>query len=461
MTDANKPAFQSTRLERVFYGVYFLGQNILFFLILTFLFPFFTDVGISAAVVGTIALAVRIFDAVNDPVFGSIVDRSHLKSGKFLPWLRLSLVGIPLFSVLLFLIPESGPLAPSLKIAWAATAYTLWSVSYTICDVPIFGIITALTGDSKERTTLISIGRLAAGIGAIVTMAVLPTVRQAIGGWFPTVLVLSVAAFIFMAPICFIAKERVPPPESKEKMSVKTMFTFIGKNKYLQIFYLGMILAYGGNIAGTLGMYLSRINLGNEALMAPLSLMGYVPGIAFGIVIPILNKKIDKYHMLMTFLFASLIIGVAAYFVGYQNLALFWTFALLRGAAFGGIFIFMFMFTPDFAEYGMFKTGISAFGVSFSLQTFTAKFVGAIGGWITGIALTVIGFVAGEGAVQSADFPGKLWFAYCMVPNFFVAASIPLFLTYKLRDRHVAAMIQANRGEIAHEEAERLIGAKL
>ena len=461
MADANKTAFQSTGLERVFYGVYFLGQNILFFLVLTFLFPFCTDVGIPAAVVGTIVLAVRVFDAVNDPVFGAIVDRSHLKSGKFIPWLRLSLVGIPLFSVLLFLIPEGGPLAPSLKIAWAATAYTLWSVSYTVCDVPIFGIITALTGDSRERTTLISIGRIAATIGASVTMAVLPTVRQAIGGWFPTVLILSVAAFIFMAPICFIAKERVPPPESNEKMSAKTLFAYIGKNKYLQLFYLSMILAYGGNIAGTLGMYLARINLGSEALMAPLSMMGYLPGIGFGIIIPILNKKIDKYHMLMTFMIASLIIGIAAYFVGYQNLALFWVFALLRGVAFGGIFFFMFMFTPDFAEYGMFKTGISAFGVSFSIQTFTAKFVGAISGWLAGIALTAIGFVSGEGAAQSAGFPDKLWFAYSMVPNFFVAAAIPVLLAYKLRDRHVAAMIKANRGEIAREEAERLIDVKL
>jgi glucuronide carrier protein len=119
------------------------------------------------------------------------------------------------------------------------------------------------------------------------------------------------------------------------------------------------------------------------------------------------------------------------------------------------------MFTPDFAEYGMFKTGVSAFGLAFSIQTFSTKLINALTGALAGFALTMIGFVVGEGAVQNAGFTNKLWFAFSMAPNFFILASVPFFLTYKLRDKHVAIMAKANRGEITREEAEKLIDVKL
>ena len=78
---------------------------------------YFTDAGISAVAVAGIALVVKIWDAINDPIFGGIIDRIHFKKGKFVPWLRISLIGIPLATILLFAIPNSLPMGA--KIAWA------------------------------------------------------------------------------------------------------------------------------------------------------------------------------------------------------------------------------------------------------------------------------------------------------------------------------------------------------
>jgi len=97
-----------TKKEYISYGAYFVGQNIFYFLIFSYMNIYFTDVGISALAVAAIALAVKIWDAVNDPIFGGIVDKVKFKKGVFLPWLKISLVGIPVTTVLLFAIPANN-----------------------------------------------------------------------------------------------------------------------------------------------------------------------------------------------------------------------------------------------------------------------------------------------------------------------------------------------------------------
>ena len=82
--------FVTNRLERLAYGGYFMGQNLIYFLVYQFLMLFYTDVvGITAGAVGTMFLIARIFDAVNDPIMGIIVDKTNLEGGKFIPWIKL------------------------------------------------------------------------------------------------------------------------------------------------------------------------------------------------------------------------------------------------------------------------------------------------------------------------------------------------------------------------------------
>jgi sugar (glycoside-pentoside-hexuronide) transporter len=450
---------QSPMGERTSYGLYFLGQNIFYMLLLSFMLPFSTDIGIPVLTVGVIMAAVRVFDAVNDPMFGAIVDKAHFKSGKFIPWLRISLLGIPIFTVLLFAVPSAIP--TGVKIAWVAFAYTLWSVSYTICDIPIMGIITAMTSDGHERITLISLGRVFGVVGGLVAMVLLPITRRVMGGWFPTVLALSAIGFVTMIPICFIVKERVSTPPNQEKATFGRLFNFVVKNKYLLLLYGSVILSYGGNIGGGLGMYIARYNLQNEAYYSLLSLAGFLPTIFLGILMPVITKKVDKFHVVLGSIIVGIILNIAAYFMGWQNTTVFLILVILRGITSGSIFMCLFMFTPDFAEYGRYKTGVNATGVAFSLQTFTIKIISAISGAFGAAFLSVIGFVEGEGAVQAAGFENKLWGLYWLVPTVMLLVSIvPLFF-YKLRDKYVAVMVRCNKGEINREEAEALIGVKL
>ena len=195
-----------TKREKISYGLYFMGQNV-FYGLIGYMTTYFTDIGITAALVAIVALITKVWDAINDPIFGMIMDKVNFKKGKFLPWLRISVIAIPVATILLFTIPTE--ISMMAKIIWATLAYMLWDTAYTLCDVPIFGIVTTMTIDQKERISLNSIGRMFVIFAGIVTGIVLPLVRQRLGGWATTVIVLSLLSVVMMIPICLFAKERV------------------------------------------------------------------------------------------------------------------------------------------------------------------------------------------------------------------------------------------------------------
>ena len=398
---SSKADYMTTGGERFSYGLYFVGQNIFYVFIYLYLSVFFTDVGIPALTVAGIALVVKVWDAVNDPIFGGIIDGVSFKKGKFLPWLRISLIAIPIATVLIFAIPTTISLGA--KIAWAVIAYMLWDTAYTICDVPIFGLVTVMTDNQGERISLQATGRVAAMLASMVVALGVPYVREAIGGWLPTIIALAVFGLLTMIPVCFKAKERIRPQQAEKGVSIKEMFKYLGSNKYLLIFYLALFISYSTNLASTLGMYFSRICLGNESMQSLLSLVTMVPAIILGIFIPKICKKVDKFLLYFWSTVAIVVLGVAQYLIGYANITVFMALSLLKGIPLGMTTMLMFMFTPDCAEYGRYKTGINATGITFAIQTFSVKLMTAVATALGTFLLAMAGFVEGEGAVQAAQ----------------------------------------------------------
>ena len=141
--------------ERLSYYLYFCGQNAIYNLVASFLTTYLMlSIGGLVKTAG-IMLAVKVWDAVNDAIFGVLFDKVKFKSGKkFVPWLRISLVFIPLTTVMLFAIPNN--FSENAKLIWLAVSYILWDTAYTLCDVPIFGIITSMSENIDERNSIIS-----------------------------------------------------------------------------------------------------------------------------------------------------------------------------------------------------------------------------------------------------------------------------------------------------------------
>jgi sugar (glycoside-pentoside-hexuronide) transporter len=443
--------------ERASYGFYFSGQLVFYMLVTSFLVPYFTDIGIPALTVAAIALVVKIWDAVNDPIFGGIIDKVRFKKGKFLPWLKISVVAIPLSTIFLFAAPMGISLQA--KIIWVIIGYILWDTAYTICDVPIFGLVTTLTNRVPERNYLLALTRIFSGVGALAVIVALPLIRSAIGGWFPTAILLSVVGGLVMLPVLFKANERYTSGGPEDGYGIKDILRYLSVNKYLLIYFLAVII-YGSGSVG-LTMYFARYNLGNESLLSILSLVGFVPTLLVSFVMPALIKKVEKFTLFFSSLIGTLVLGIIMYFVGYHNLTAYMVMLVLRGITGAGVLILGNMFTPDMVEYGRYKSGINASGISFAVQTFSAKLQAALATALGALCLSLIGFVEGEGAVQPDGFADKLWLIMCLIPIVMSVIAIPLFSRYKLRDKYVAVMAKFNNGEISREEAEKVLEGKI
>lgn len=253
--------FVTNRLERLAYGGYFMGQNLIYFLVYQFLMLFYTDVvGITAGAVGTMFLIARIFDAVNDPIMGIIVDKTNLEGGKFIPWIKLVIFLMPLTTVILFIKVGGGGIN---SLIYAYITYLIWGIIYTISDVPIFALATVMTHNSNERVTLISIGRIGAGLGSVIISLFFMTLLSKIA-WTGTVLLLATLALLSMLPLRYLGRERYVY-QQKEVLSLKKIFSFVLNNKYLLIFYGAIIMASLTNTSTVSINYFAIYNLGNES----------------------------------------------------------------------------------------------------------------------------------------------------------------------------------------------------
>lgn len=106
---AQREAYMTTLGERTSYGLYFTGQNIFYMLVTTYLVTYLMFLGIDLSKTATIMLIVKVWDALNDALFGAVFDKVHFKSGrKCLPWLRISAAFIPVTTILLFIIPQGA-----------------------------------------------------------------------------------------------------------------------------------------------------------------------------------------------------------------------------------------------------------------------------------------------------------------------------------------------------------------
>jgi Na+/melibiose symporter and related transporters len=133
-----------------------------------------------AMAVAWLMLFTRIFDACNDPIMGSIVDRTRTKWGKCRPYLKWMPVPIAFMTAMCFL-----PFFPTTKTGFwiVAVVYVTWSVAYTIVDVPYWGLSTAMTNDTTKRGNMLTIARLCCTAGAGLVTIFIPVLTGNIPKW--------------------------------------------------------------------------------------------------------------------------------------------------------------------------------------------------------------------------------------------------------------------------------------
>jgi len=430
--------------ERFSYFGFFLGQNIIYVLQYQYLTYFMTEeAGIPLATAALLLGIARIWDAVNDPIMGAVIDKVRFKKNKFLPWIRISTVGIPLTLFMLFINPEvffgSGA-STILKATYCLIALILWDFMYTLSDAPIFSMATVMTDRLFERDKLMMLGRLAAALAAI-SSAVYATIKLQVGTT-ATVGIYCIIALLFMLPVCFSARERVQHEDNN--ISFIGIFKYLFSNKPLLIFYIGYFAVSATNTMQALAIYFARYNLGNEGLTTLLMAVAILPVVVVSMLIPALIKRFGKRRLTIVSSIISIALCVVQYMLGYTSFWLFLGLAAVR-VLFMQIPMLMYgMFTADCIEYCAAKTGKRTEGVSFSLQTLMTKLSGSVVSILSLAIMGSFGFVE-QAETQTASALEGIWLCMSLLPAAgYVVMLICMLFFYKLNEKDVQEMIENN-----------------
>ncbi len=464
--------YMTTKKERLSYWTYFIGQNIYYNITAAFISTYLAMQGIDLAKVAMVLLIVKIWDAVNDPIFGYIFDKVRFKNGqKSLPWLRIATALIPVVTIILFAIPSA--MSETGKLIWFGVAYLLWDTVYTLTDVPAYAMLNTMTDNLAERNLLLSVNRVFSGGGVLIYGVVLPLLISESVGMSATmaIAILSIFSAITMVPLSLNCKERNYKPEEEDgNFSPKQMLSYLVKNKYLLRYYAGYMATDALKTSGAVLLFVSFYLFGNSLFSIVLNVLNMVPGVFAAMAMPALLKRFDKFKTLFLCNIVNIILGMVIYFMGYENQTTFLVLTCIRTVPMSIVGILAFMFTPDCAEYGQYTSGISAKGITFAIQTFSVKITGAVS---SSLALFLLGCfqwvsveadsfeaLAALNIRQSAGALNGLWIVYALVPVIGMMISTLFYLGYHLRDQDVQIMAKCNSGEITRAEAEKLLSRK-
>ncbi len=427
----------TSKRERSAYGSWFLGQNMIYMLVTSYLAIFLTDeVGITAVAVATLFLVARIWDAVNDPMLGAIVDKVNPKKGKFKPWVDAVTLFIPIITIALF---WSFNGSQPFNLAYAYISYIVWGMLYTISDVPIFALATTMTDIPDERVKIMSIGRLTAAIGSIAVGLAAPQFIANLG-YQSTVIILMSVALILMIPLRFFVKERVRYHRS-HTVTITSMIKAIFTNKYLLIFYAGYLAITSTLTSMTIAPYFAKWNLGDIGTQTTIMATMAIPMFLVPIFTPLLVSKFGKRKLIIYGLGSSIVLSIIQYFMGYDRFII---FLLLNALKSVGLFMPMLMmgiFSADCVEYGAYMTGKRNEGVIFSVQTFSTKLGGAIASAVSLLVIRAYGY-EGTLLTQTDEALQGIWITISLIPTIGLVIAFFVFLFfYKLSEDDVSRMI--------------------
>ena len=286
----------------------------------------------------TIAMIIAlIWDGINDPIMGFIVEKSFFKKlGKFKPWILIGAIGNAIAVVCMFLIrPTMVVDGATVANGWAFVGvmigfYFLWDLFFTVNDIGYWSMLPSLTNDEHERAQLTSRMTVSASIGGFLMTAgcmLLPTAFSGISSarmYAILAIVVSIVFFLSQAAVFLFCKERAIDP-TQEDVSEKThfldLFKVFAKNKELRVAIISMFLYYlaSGVLTGGIGLNYFYLSLGygsgRGGLVSTIISVMYVAAmVSSQAIYPMIAKRLSK-QKIMTITFIIQMVGFAGFFL--------------------------------------------------------------------------------------------------------------------------------------------------
>lgn len=386
--------------EKIAYGLGDAGCNFVWTVVGSFLTLYYTDsVGISAGVVGTLMLLTRILDGFSDLGMGAIIDRTHTRWGKARPWVGITAPFMALGLILLFNVPSS--LSGTGKIVYASVTYVFMAVVvYTACNLAYCTLLSLITPDQQDRTSLSSVRFFITMIAVLIIVYTTTPLVSAVG-WGGMSVIFGIVGMILLLITFFFTKERTTDTATstaEEKLSVLESFKTLFKNKYFIYVALLFIINYAAmNITNGIGVYYVRDILGNIGAYGTVTAMGFVPSIVALPFFPKLVSIFGKWKCMMVGYFMQ-IIGFIIVLLFPESFPLLITGLLIKGVGMVPHTAGLFAMVADVVDYGDWKFGQRIEALTYSATSFGMKVGTGLGSAIVGWGLAFGGY---DGALET------------------------------------------------------------
>ncbi|MCK9526417.1 MAG: glycoside-pentoside-hexuronide (GPH):cation symporter [Limnochordia bacterium] len=431
------------------FGLGTVGRDMVYTMVTMYLIFYLTDIlGISSAAlwwINGIILLARVFDALNDPVMGVIVDNTRTKYGKFKPWITLGALASGIVTVLLF--TDFGLTGRSFVVVFGIL-YLLWGIAYTTNDISYWSMLPSLSMDQKEREKIGSFAKICANVGLFTVVAGIIPLTTMLGerfgsmaqGYTVFTLILVVVMWIGQAITVFGVQEKKDTFKQEAGTTLKGMLRAIVDNDQLLYTAISMSLFMIGYVTTTsFGLYFFKYAYGDEGMYSIFAVILGISQIGALAVFPLFSKRFSR-RSLYTAATVLVVIGYLVFFFSPMNMLFIGTAGILMFLGQAFIQILMLMFLADTVEYGQWKLGKRNESVTFSLQPFINKMGGAIASGIVGATVILSGI---NDAVTPADVTAQglllMKFAMLILPLLFVVAG---YLVYRHRYKIDTALYQ-------------------
>ncbi len=304
VTETKKKA---TELQYWLYSTGNFANNIIFMMVGTYITFFYTNIlGISAISAGAIFMVARLVDAFTDPIMGILVDRTNTRIGKYRPFI---IAGAPFLGIMFVALFTAPNFPPAGKVVYALVTYIIYSLAWTIVQIPQLALPAMLTNDLAVRTRIQAIFQAFGSIASLVISAWALPILDALGGqdnagaWFKFTVIFGIICTIIFILSAYSVKNvdvynpgAAPVKEKKKAPSLAETFSVITKNRAL----LCVLIAYGTDmfayqISNSLRIYFFKYNMnGRTDLITYIGYASTLVGFALVFFIQPLVKAMGK-----------------------------------------------------------------------------------------------------------------------------------------------------------------------
>lgn len=412
------------------------------------------------AMVSLVLTVLRIFDAMNDPITGLVIDNIRSPWGKYKPPMLIGAILAVIFYLIMF--ADFGLTGMKYVIVFGM-AYILWDISYGINDIAYWSMMPSLSLDQKKRENIGAFARICANIGMYIVMVGYPSFTSMLGGgkkgYFTLAVIVSVLMIAFQLFTLIGVKENKTQFKEEENTSLKEMFHVLFANDQLMWTTLSMALFMIGYCATTnFALYYMQYIFGDIDKYAILAAACGIAQLAALVIFPFVSKlfKRKKLYAISTI---TVVIGYIVFFFADHSLTLIAVGAIIIFIGQAFIQLLMLMFLSDTIEYGQWKLGKRNDSITFSIQPLINKIGGALATGIVSITLVLSGIKHGDVAAEAIDSTGKLIFKNSMlvVPLILIVLGFYIYSKKFTLDEEKFAQIVSDlkqRGDIIDETKE-------